>query len=191
VTTPVSRTGHHVEVFRDDKTGRWGWQCLTLGCEHMLIGRLDMRRAEEEAEKHRVLTRTAGGGVTPTIRATEFEVSLLPEEIGPEAASWSITVEYRGKDMWAVCGGRQCADAGGVFAFEPRPSERDDDWLTRYRFPMERALEIAMRAVGEVRIYGKTAREVYQEWREKQLLRRLDETPPSAGIAEDDEELPA
>lgn len=54
-----------------------------------------------------------------------------------------ITVERRGKDVWAVLDGETCLGRGRDRAFEPSPSARDEAFLARFRFPLKDAVEIA------------------------------------------------
>lgn len=41
---------HQAEVFREDATGEWGWQCLTCGAEE--TGLDDLDAAEEARDRH-------------------------------------------------------------------------------------------------------------------------------------------
>ena len=78
----------------------------------------------------------------PTVRVTEYTVSMLPED-DINAGAFDITVAYRGHDLWAVSRSRRCLGRDGTWDWEPIPSERDDEWLAEHRFPEQEALRLA------------------------------------------------
>jgi hypothetical protein len=82
---------------------------------------------------------------TPEVRAGRYDVSCLPPD-DESAALFTLRVEYRGRGLWAVMDGAFALDADGNGDFEPSASNRDGDWLAKYRFPLDKALEIAKRA---------------------------------------------
>lgn len=91
-----------------------------------------------------------------TVTATRYEVSLLPE--GDDARRhFTITVEYRGDGRWAVCRYPECLGADGTWDWEPRPSERDEDWLDTHRFDLDTALRLAKEAAPTVIVNGHSA----------------------------------
>lgn len=100
------------------------------------------------------------------IRVTTFEVSIWPDDLREQmssaldAATWAITVEERGPNRWAVLRGSACLGADGTWEHEPRPSSREDDWLTSHRFPLEEAQRLAAQHAAGVTINGKTAVEI-------------------------------
>lgn len=55
-----------------------------------------------------------------------------------------VTVVWRGLDMWAVTQlpGR-CLNRDGEWEYEPRPSERDEEFLARCRFTRDEAVQKA------------------------------------------------
>lgn len=76
------------------------------------------------------------------VQATTYEVCCLP--FGWKARRYfTLTVQYRGDDLWAVCRDGYCYGENGAEEYEPSPSNREDDFLTRFRFPLPRALQIA------------------------------------------------
>lgn len=81
----------------------------------------------------------------PTVRVTRYEVSCLPE--GHEMRHHlMVRVEYRGRDTWAVVlpwEPTPCLGADGDWDYEPRPSERSDEWLATHRFDLDTALRLA------------------------------------------------
>lgn len=97
----------------------------------------------------------------PTVQATAYEVSFLPES-DINRPYFAITVEYRGGDRWAVVRHRQCMNAKGEWSWESIPSEREDDWLADHRFDLETALRLAKEAAPMVTVNGRTAIEAYQ-----------------------------
>jgi hypothetical protein len=79
----------------------------------------------------------------PIVTVTKYEVSCLPID-HRERPHFTIFVEWRGVDRWAVCDGfRSCLGADGVWGYEPSPSNREDDWLDAHRFDLDTALALA------------------------------------------------
>jgi hypothetical protein len=91
----------------------------------------------------------------PSVRPTRYTVNCVPED-DINASGFTITVEYRGPDTWAVCRHRQCLAADGTWDYEPRPSERGDGWLARYRHDLDTALKLARAAAPLVTVNGWT-----------------------------------
>lgn len=73
---------------------------------------------------------------------TEYTICALPEG-NVNYRHYAITVEWRGDGRWAVCSGGFCFGTDGEWEYEPRPSERDDDWLDTHRFDEQSALRLA------------------------------------------------
>lgn len=94
------------------------------------------------------------------VRVTCYEVSLLPESYG-EAYHWAVSVEYRGKDQWAVLHFGFCLGDDGEWDYEPSPSNRDDNWLATHRFDMETALALACKHAPEVSVNGLTPADIF------------------------------
>ncbi|MFI9344973.1 hypothetical protein ACIG0D_27460 [Streptomyces sp. NPDC052773] len=101
------------------------------------------------------------GQPEPTVQATRYEVSLLPEG-DINRLSFTINVEYRGGDRWAVVRHRQCMNAQGEWSWESVPSEREDEWLAEHRFDLDTALRLAKQAAPHVVVNGHTAAEAYR-----------------------------
>ncbi|WP_141704157.1 hypothetical protein [Planobispora rosea] len=91
----------------------------------------------------------------PTVRPTRYDVTCLPPD-DINTHSYTITVEYRGHDRWAVLDGPYALDANGDADYEPRPSERDDEWLATHRFDLDTALAIAKKAAPLMTVNGQT-----------------------------------
>jgi hypothetical protein len=97
----------------------------------------------------------------PHVQATRYEVSLFPiDDINRSA--FTINVEYRGRDLWAVARHRQCLNANGEWSWESIPSEREDEWLTEHRFDLDTAQELAKQAAPTLTVNGRTALEIYR-----------------------------
>lgn len=92
----------------------------------------------------------------PTERVTRYEVSCLPPD-NINARHFTITVEWRGGDHWAVCWFGECLGADGEWDYEPRPSSREDDWLETHRFTLGIALMLAKQEAPKIRVNGRTA----------------------------------
>lgn len=95
----------------------------------------------------------------PAVRATRFEVSLLPED-DINYPFYTVAVEDRGNDRWAVVRHRQCLGVDGEWSWESIPSEREDEWLASHRFDLDAALDLAREAAPGVTVNGVTAAEV-------------------------------
>src|SRR5690606_2902511 len=91
----------------------------------------------------------------PTVQATRYTVNCLPEN-GIDSHVFEITVEYRGRGLWAVKRHSQCLAADGTWDWEMRPSEREDDWLAEHRFDLDTALKLAKEAAPKVTVNGFT-----------------------------------
>ena len=98
---------------------------------------------------------------SPRVRATRFEVSLLPED-DINYPLYALAVEARGADRWAVVRHRQCLGADGEWSWESVPSEREDEWLAGHRFDRETALRLAAEAAPHVTVNGVTAAEAWR-----------------------------
>jgi hypothetical protein len=95
------------------------------------------------------------------IQATRYEVSLFPEgDINRPV--FTINVEDRGHDRWAVVRHRQCLNAEGEWSWESIPSEREDEWLATHRFDLDTAQQLAKQAAPHLTVNGLTALEVYR-----------------------------
>jgi hypothetical protein len=91
----------------------------------------------------------------PTARPTRYEVTCLPE--GDDAAfHMTITVEYRGRGLWAVLRHGEALGASGEWDYEPLPSSRDDDWVATHRFDLDTALRLAREAAPHLTVNGYT-----------------------------------
>ncbi|SEN88185.1 hypothetical protein [Nonomuraea pusilla] len=89
------------------------------------------------------------------IQPTRFDVSCLPlDDIN--ALGFTVTVEYRGRDKWAVLNSRWCLSSTGEWDWESIPSEREDDWLATHRFDLETAKRLAMEAAPKMTCNGWT-----------------------------------
>jgi hypothetical protein len=92
----------------------------------------------------------------PTVRATRYEVSCLPED-HEAAPHFTITVEWRGNDQWAVTRYGDCFGTDGEWDYEPRPSSRTDEWKNTHRFDLATALDLAKQQAQLITVRGKTA----------------------------------
>lgn len=95
---------------------------------------------------------------------TEHRVSVFTEADDPDhdigLYSWSLTVAYRGRGLWAVVHHSYCLNKDGGWDYEMRPSEREDDWLGEHRFPLDEAIERAKHAAPHLTINGRAAAEL-------------------------------
>jgi hypothetical protein len=91
----------------------------------------------------------------PTVRPTRYEVSCLPPD-DTNAYHFTLRVEYRGRDLWAVSNGWGCLGKDGEFDYESSPSNREDDWLEAHRFDLDTALKLAKDAAPKLAVNGYT-----------------------------------
>lgn len=93
----------------------------------------------------------------PIVQTTEYRVSWLPmDEDNWDWLHWSLTVEWRGHDKWAVCWAGECLSKSGQWSHERQPSSRTDAWLRTHRFDLETALALAKKAGPKLRVNGKS-----------------------------------
>lgn len=91
----------------------------------------------------------------PTIRPESYRVTWLPDD-DPNVWTWSVTVEWRNKDSWAVCHGPYCLSESGEWEYELRPSDRTPAWERTHRFNLDTALALAKKAGPELNVNGLT-----------------------------------
>jgi len=111
-----------------------------------MAGRLHPSYAAAAARLKHLLTLPQGTDTAatteapvPTVRPTRYEVSVLSED-DVNHRLYAITVEDRGAGRWAICWMGDCLSPDGTWSREPRPSDRDDDWLDAHRFDLSAAL---------------------------------------------------
>jgi hypothetical protein len=103
--------------------------------------------------------------------ATVLDVSVLPLDF-EDRFLWSITVEYRGRNLWAVKHGmHQCLGSDGTWDWESIPSERTDEWLATHRFPLDEALALARGMAAKITFRGITPQEAMERAKEKDDVR--------------------
>ena len=99
------------------------------------------------------------GSGEPVVRPVKYAVSCVPEG-NVNVSSFTVWVEYRGRGLWSVTDGAFCYDANGNAEYEPIPSERDDEWRAKYRFPLDAALALAKRVAPTLTVNGYTVADV-------------------------------
>lgn len=96
---------------------------------------------------------------TVTVRPTRYEVCAIPED-NINYPAFALTVEYRGRDRWAVVRHGSCLNSTGGWDWESMPSGREDEWLATHRFDLDTALELAREAAPHITVNGHTVGEV-------------------------------
>lgn len=92
----------------------------------------------------------------PEVHATKYQVSCLPQNHS-EHHHFTLFVEWRGADLWAVCDGfGGCLGADGTWSYEPSPSSRTAEWKAVYRFDLETALALAKEQAPHMTVNGCT-----------------------------------
>lgn len=97
---------------------------------------------------------------------TVYPTGYDDTEIPSDKFHFVITVEDRGKG-WAVCWMGDVLNSEGTFEYEPRPSSRDDDFYDRCRFDEEKAKRLALVAVDQLQINGRTFSQAVTYCRER------------------------
>lgn len=95
------------------------------------------------------------------VQATRYEVSIFPEGAQPRR-HFTITIEWRSDDRWAVLDGHYCLGSDGEWEYEPQPSNRDDAWIDTHRFDLDTAKRLAKQAAPYLIVNGHTALEIYR-----------------------------
>ena len=126
----------------------------------------------------------AGQEPGPRIRATRYEVSLLPEDF-PDADMWTLTIEDRGNSLWAVQSRGRFLGADGSWSFgfqwmrdgraaEPVTEAEMDDynagedkWRADHRHDWETARRLAVEAAPHVTVGGRTPAQVLTEYQKE------------------------
>lgn len=71
--------------------------------------------------------------------ATEFVFTPAgTDRTNPDTRHFRVTVSWRGEDTWAVIWMGECWNGTG-WEWEPLPSSRDEEFLSRCRFSLEDA----------------------------------------------------
>lgn len=94
----------------------------------------------------------------PQVRATQYEVSILPED-DINYRLYAVQVRRRSDGEWMVVNRAMdaCYGLDGVWADGVKPYGRGDDWVRAHRFDEETALRLAREAAPQVTVNGITA----------------------------------
>lgn len=105
---------------------------------------------------------------------TRYEVSCFP--LGhPERRNFTITVEWRSKNCWAVKRDSYCLGADGTWGYELQPSSRTDEWREAHRFRLGEALRLAAEQAPLITVNGFTVEGVIA-WRADHGVKDEDES---------------
>jgi len=91
-----------------------------------------------------------------TVRS--FSVTALPPEYQTaiDADMWTVRVEWRSEDKWAVITRSGQIGADGTEGYESLPSSRTDKYIANYRFDLATALALAEETAKKISIMGIT-----------------------------------
>jgi len=89
----------------------------------------------------------------PTVEVTRYAVSCLPKD-HPDSFHFTLRVEYRGRDRWAVTDGFACLSTDSEWDYEPSSSNRDDNWIKTHRFDLDTALRLAKEQAPKLTVNG-------------------------------------
>ncbi len=87
-------------------------------------------------------------------RVVKYEISAVPEDLCKDAYAWSIAVEWRDKELWAVTRFSQCLGSDGKWDYESSPSNRTDEWKKTHRFTESEALRLAHEIAPTISVNG-------------------------------------
>ncbi|MFE7462321.1 hypothetical protein ACWFMI_24965 [Nocardiopsis terrae] len=93
------------------------------------------------------------------IEPTTYRVSCLPTD-HPGAHHFTVCVEWRGGDLWAITRHGLCLSSAGDWEYETRPSERTDEWLADHRFSYPEAMRRARKIAPTLTVMGRTVTDV-------------------------------
>lgn len=72
------------------------------------------------------------------------EIAICKYRIGPATGQNTIYIEERGDGKWAVTHlGSACLNINGNWEYEPIPSSRGNEFISRTRFTLEEAMRLA------------------------------------------------
>jgi hypothetical protein len=108
----------------------------------------------------------APGLPTPTVTPTEYLVTVLPLD-REETLIWSVQIQRRGRDQWAITSHGRCLSRTGDWDLEPSPSERTAEWRQAHRFSFSDAVHRAGDLAARLTINGVTATEAAERLRER------------------------
>lgn len=94
---------------------------------------------------------------------SQYVVTALPDD-DVDQHTFSLTVERRAPDRWAICWLGMCFSKNGTWDYEALPSERTNEWKDDHRFDMETALALAKGEVMKIKVNGLTV-DGLMEWR--------------------------
>jgi hypothetical protein len=85
----------------------------------------------------------------PQVWVARYAVCCLPPD-HPKVAYSVVFAEWRGRtprrDRWVVARMGECLNAAGEWEYEPRGSDRDEEWRAAHEFDLDRALKLAKQA---------------------------------------------
>jgi len=84
--------------------------------------------------------------------ADRFIVAIRYRHIdrNPDHTRPEIYIESRGHDSWALCWMGMCWD-GNEWSYEPMPSNREDNWISKNRFTLSGAFDQARYAIADAK----------------------------------------
>lgn len=98
----------------------------------------------------------------PSIQPTGYEVSLLPID-HPKRHHYTLYVEWRGQNLWAVTTGhRDALGTDGTFAIEPVTDKGHDAWIATHRYDHDTAIDLAKQHAPQLTHDGITALDTYR-----------------------------
>jgi hypothetical protein len=102
----------------------------------------------------------------PVVQVTGYTVTCLPEDDVAWGGTFTIRVERRGPDRWAVCRLGRCLSTAGNWDYESIPSEREDKWKAEHRFDLKTALRLAKEQAPLITVNGFTVADALERLEE-------------------------
>ena len=98
-----------------------------------------------------------------TVRAVRYEVSILTPDDTRDWYAWSLYVEDRGDDWWAISlGGQLVLGKNDDWGYESSDNRSDPEWRENFRYTYKEAMTAAMAFAPVYKVNGKTAADIRQ-----------------------------
>lgn len=102
-------------------------------------------------------------------RGTRYNFTIFPEteEFLEQCVMYTVTAQYRGRGKWAVVHNGKALSISGSWDYEPRSSERGEQWLKEHRFDRMTAMRLAYENAFTITVANRTAVDVLNAMKEE------------------------
>lgn len=105
------------------------------------------------------------GAAVVRVETTEYRVSAFPDPTHELARHYTVTVQQRGGDRWAVLHNGLCLSADGVWDYDDAETRAGAGWVDSHRFDLETALSLAKGQAKVVRFRNIKAATAWDRYR--------------------------